>query len=328
VGSGANGPILIALGARPLRTKRLTQRVAGYAPRTIYRHLEKLSELGLLDRQEGAGVPSTVVYGLSKSEGRDLYRLLDSYARAALPQAGGRIDHDFWRSLALLGEMWASGWVEMLSRGARSPTDLSESTMGLTFHQVNRRMHLLTCVGLLGESTVRGRGKRYQLTPQARRAMALIAAIGRWRQRHVLREREMGLTVPEMATVLRTSLPLVELAERQGMSIKLGVVGTMEEKGENGSDVICGKVSRMARVRTVQDPGSVDAWALGTVDTWLAATLDGDRSRMRVGGDLELVESCLRQLHAALWNHAESEQTKDEALARTEEGDRYAQSSR
>src|SRR3954453_3959006 len=44
-GNGANGPILMALGPRSLRTKKLTEKVPTYAPRTVYRHARTLSQL-------------------------------------------------------------------------------------------------------------------------------------------------------------------------------------------------------------------------------------------------------------------------------------------
>jgi DNA-binding HxlR family transcriptional regulator len=54
--AGATGAILMALGEGPLRTKNLTERVPGYAPRTIYRYAGKLAELDVVEREEEPGV--------------------------------------------------------------------------------------------------------------------------------------------------------------------------------------------------------------------------------------------------------------------------------
>src|SRR5690242_11597572 len=62
--AGASGAILMALGPGPLRTKALTGRVRGYTPRTVYRYASKLTELGVIERQEEPGVPSKVVHSL------------------------------------------------------------------------------------------------------------------------------------------------------------------------------------------------------------------------------------------------------------------------
>jgi DNA-binding HxlR family transcriptional regulator len=301
IGNGANGPILMALAPRSLRTKKLTERVPTYAPRTVYRHARRLSELGLIDRQEVAGVPSTVIHSLSPA-GKALCHLLDSHAKASASWVSGPGSGDgLWTLCALLGEMWGLAWIDELSLGGRSATELAEATAGMTFHQVSRRTHQLMSWSLLYESVAGGHRKRYQLSDQTRHSMSLLAGIGRWRHQHVVGEDEGGLNVREMATVLRAALPLLELPEHQETSIKLGIVGTTGLDGERGSEALTCHVSAGGKVRCVKEKASEDAWAIGTVDTWLAALLDDDRGRMRVGGDLELVDQALKQLHEVLW---------------------------
>jgi DNA-binding HxlR family transcriptional regulator len=301
LGNGANGPILMALGPRSLRTKKLTEKVPTYAPRTVYRHARKLAELGLVDREEVAGVPSTVIHCLSPA-GRDLYHLIDSYAKASLPWVSGPGSGDgLWTVCGLMGEMWTYGWIDELGQGGRSATDLAEATAEMTFHQVSRRTHQLLSWSLLYESTVRGHRKRYHLSDQTRHAMALMTGLGRWRQQHVEGEEEGGLTVTEMTSALRASLPLLQLHEHQERSIKLGIVGTTGFDGQRGSATLTAHVSAGGAVRCVKAKASEDAWAIGTVDTWFAAILDGDREQIRVGGDLDFVDDCLERLHDLLW---------------------------
>ncbi|HEX5594061.1 MAG TPA: winged helix-turn-helix transcriptional regulator [Solirubrobacterales bacterium] len=301
LGNGANGPILTALGPRSLRTKKLTEKVPTYAPRTVYRHARKLAELGLVDREEVAGVPSTVIHSLSPA-GRDLYRLLGSYAKASLPWVSGPGSGDgLWTVCGLLGEMWTNRWIEELGQGGRSATDLAEFTSQMTFHQVSRRTQQLLSWNLLYESAGRGQRRRYQLSDQTRHAMALVAGIGRWRQQHVAGEEDGGLNVDEMSTVLRASLPLLQLPEHQERNVKLGIVGLTGLDGQRGSATLTAHVSAGGAVRCVKERPSEDAWAIGTVDTWFAATLDGEREQMRVGGDLDFVDDCLKRLHEALW---------------------------
>jgi len=301
LGNGANGPILMALGPRSLRTKKLTEKVPTYAPRTVYRHARKLAELGLIDREEVGGVPSTVIHCLSPA-GRDLYHLIDSYARASLPWVSGPGSGDgLWTVCGLLGEMWTYEWIEELGQGGRSATDLAGSTSNMTFHQVSRRTQQLLSWNLLHESAGRGQRRRYQLSDQTRHAMALMAGLGRWRLRHVAGEEDRGLTVGEMSTVLRASLPLLKLPDHQERSIKLGIVGTTGLDGERGSATLTVHVSGSGSVRCVKERPSEDAWAIGTVETWFAGLLDGDREQMRAGGDLEFVDDCLGLLHETLW---------------------------
>jgi len=301
LGSGPNGAILLALGNGPLRTKRLTQRVSGYAPRTVYRHAGVLAGVGLLERREEPGVPSKVTHNLSRPSGRDLFRLLDASAIAALPRLpDGQADARAWASFELLAELWESGIVDELSCEARSPTELATAPHGLSFHQIDRRAHLFTASGLLSERPGRGRNKRYGLTEKTRRDMALIAGIGRWRRRYVTPE-SPGLTVAEMATVLRTALPLVRLPQRVGKSISLTVIAT-DGRGDEEGETLWARAERRGAVRCGRGPAaSADGWARATVGTWLVALLDGKRGRLQVGGDVGLIDAYLTQLYARLW---------------------------
>jgi DNA-binding HxlR family transcriptional regulator len=305
LGAGATGAILMALGPRPLRTKALTERADRHAPRTVYRYASRLANLGLLDRQEEDGVPSTVTYNLSDQGGRDLFYLLDAYASAALPRGPtGRIEEGSWTVLSLLGELWESGWAETLSREARSPTELAEGTPGMTFHQANRRAHLLSSRGLLRRCDGRARGVRYELASPARQGMGLVAGIGRWRQRHGLADGKGGLSAEEMKTILRATAPLVEIPGRRGENVRLEITKGRPESDGNFPGPLVTAVDEDGRLRCLEDGGAADAWATGTINTWLSALLDGNRGRMRVGGDLSLIDACLVNLHRALWGEA------------------------
>jgi DNA-binding HxlR family transcriptional regulator len=301
LGTGVAGEILVALAPRPLRTRSLTDRLSKCAPRTVYRHAGKLARQGLVVREEERGVPSTVVYRLS-DRGRELLRLLEAQAGNALSRTPEG-DDGWWTSLALLGEMWSSGWIAALSFGALSPTELSEMTPGMSFHQVNRRAHLLRSRGLLSESAHGGRGRRYKLTRTARMRMGLIAGIGRWREQHGAAEKQHGLTGPETTGVLRAALPLVKVAGCANQQVKLGVVGARDADGGRGAEVVLVHVGRDGALRCAGDSDRpADAWAAGTTDLWLSTLLDDNRGRMRTGGDIELLDACLTQLRAALWN--------------------------
>jgi DNA-binding HxlR family transcriptional regulator len=292
----------MALGPRSLRTKTLTERIPSFAPRTVYRYASKLSKLGLVDREEGDDVPSTVTYCLTRGAGRDLYRLLDDYFSATwLRGSEKQIGEGAWTRLSLLGDLWDCGWIEQLSRGPRSPTELGEATEGLTFHQANHRAHLVCSRGLLDQHTGNGRGVKYSLSEPARRGMVLVAALGRWRQRHGYADGGTGLSAVEMLTVLRTTLPLLEVPGKSGSRIKLEVAGATEGNGATDPEALVGRVGSAGRIGLAANPEApVDAWVSGTVNTWCRALLDGNRGRMRVGGDLQLVDAYLTRLHGAL----------------------------
>src|SRR6186997_414687 len=236
--AGATGAILMALGEGPLRTKNLTERVPGYAPRTIYRYAGKLAELNVVEREEEPGVPSKVVHTLSDPCGAELYELVNRFADASLTRLpDGRIDAHAWASLGLLADLWEAGMVEELSCGGRSPTELARGPHELSYHQVNRRAGLFKTAGLLAEFERPGRRRCYCLTEKSRRKMGLIVGIARWRHHHVVAEDEEGMTAEEMATVLRVALPLVKLPEHRGKCLQLSVLSEDDAAGSEGETI-------------------------------------------------------------------------------------------
>lgn len=299
--AGASGAIVMALGNGPLRTKELTERVRGYTPRTIYRYTGKLTELGVVERQEEAGVPSKVVHSLTEPCGRELYELIDAYADASLTRLpSGEVDAHAWGSLALLADLWESGMIEALNFGPRSPTELARGEHDLSYHQVNRRAGLFAIGGLLHESSTAGRRRSYGLTEKARRAMALIAGIGRWRRRHVVPEGTPGLTPRETGGVLRTALPLVSLPEHAGKS--LGVEIEAEDIADGGADSVWASVGADGIVLSCEGPlPEVEGKAQGRVAHLVDSFLDGSHTGVQVDGDCSLLENCLSRLHAVLW---------------------------
>jgi hypothetical protein len=200
--------------------------------------------------------------------------------------------------------MWSSGWIERFSDESQAPTELAEATPGWTFHQVNRRLRLLVSMDLLSECARQGRGRHYQLTDEARRGAALIAAIGRWRGRHASVGAGQGLLVQELAIVVRACIPLTSLPYHADMSLRLGLAGATDQSGGRGSTSVLAQVGRKGAFRCAggDADATADGWAIGTVDTWYAAILDDKRGRMRVGGNLPLVDASLKQLYATLWN--------------------------
>jgi DNA-binding HxlR family transcriptional regulator len=293
LGSGATGAILMALGEGPLRTKSLTEGVPGYAARTIYRYAGKLAELEVIDRLEEPGVPSKVVHTLSDPCGIELFELVSRFADATLTRLpDGRVDARAWASLGLLADLWEAGLVEELSCEARSPTELARGDHGLSYHQVSRRTGLFKAGGLLGDRQSPGRSRRFELTERTRRKMGLIAAIARWRGRHVAGGDEEGLTEEEMATVLRAALPLVELPDHKGKCLRLSVGGedVWAEVKADGSVHSC-----------ATPPATPGPQALGKVEDWVAVLLDGEIGALRFEGTEEPLADCLAVLYGRLW---------------------------
>lgn len=300
--AGATGAILMALGEGPLRTKNLTERVPGYAPRTIYRYAGKLAELEVVEREEEPGVPSKVVHTLTAPCGTDLYELVNRFADSSLTRLpDGRIDAHAWASLGLLADLWEAGMVEELSCGGKSPTELARGPHGLSYHQVNRRAGLFKASGLLSEWQGTGRRRCYELTEKARRKMGLTASVARWRHHHVVGEGEEGMTAGEMATLLRAAFPLVKLPEHKGKYLRLEVrAGGDQEGGEE--ETVWAEVDGDGTVRPCASATpATDGWGRGEVKAWIPVVLDGESRKVLMGAEDRFVCDCLNGLYEALW---------------------------
>lgn len=295
--SSPAGAIILALGEGPLRTRRLVERVQraqGVAPRTIYRHLEALEAFGLVSRTEEPGaVPSRVTYRLSRPAGCHLNHLVQAFAGAA-PSGGPerQLESREWERLALLAELMEQGIVDALSCEQLSPTELARRLPALSLHQIGRRANLFSAAGLLRERRGAGRNKRYELTNLTRRHMALVAALIRWRRRHV-DDRGAGA---ETAIALRVALPLVRLPEQIGKLVAFAVLA------EDGDEVtFWARVERQGLISCGKGAAAgADGQVRGTSATWLAALLDGKRGKFQVGGCGTLVDAYLKGLHQRL----------------------------
>lgn len=300
--AGATGAILMALGDGPLRTKSLTEQVPGYTPRTIYRYAGKLAKLEVIDREVEPGVPSKVVHTLTDPCGSELYGLVNRFADASMTRLpDGRIDAHAWATLGLVADLWETGMIEELSCNPRSPTELAKGSHSLSYHQVNRRAGLFRTAGLLSEQQAPGRRQCYALTEKARKKMGLVIGIARWRHHHVVAEDEEGMTSRELATTLRTALPLVQVKEHAGKRLKLSVLGDGEAAGAAG-EVIWAEVEGDGTIHSCSPAtDSEDVWARGKVGSWLPGILDGDPHKVLVGGEEQLVDDVLTRLHEVLW---------------------------
>jgi DNA-binding HxlR family transcriptional regulator len=294
---GATGAILLALGEGPMQTKVLTHRVRGYTARTIYRYLPKLASIGVVERDDEPSGPAKVVNTLTAEAGSELCAVVDRFAEATMTRvAGGQVEPGTWGSLGLFADLWEAGMVDELSRGPRSATELVQIRHGLSYHQVARRAGQFKAAGFLCEpERTRGRQRRYALTEKARRTMGLVADLARWSRRHPGVSGEADLTVDEITTVLRTSLPLAEVPGHAGKAARISLFAEAEEAE------VWVQVDEEGRVQTGESPIShLDGTIEGDAETWLAAILDGEQP-VAAEGDRALLHDCLASLYERLW---------------------------
>jgi DNA-binding HxlR family transcriptional regulator len=294
----SSGEILRALSAGPLRSAELTDRLAQFSPRTIYRRLDELEELEAITQLNLATAPPTVLYELTVRPGRELLRVLDQVAGAWL----GRWHHGVaegqrWGLLALLADGWDSAIVRELSSEPRSLSELGVVS-DMTYHQLARRVARLAAAGLLTRSKA-SRPSRYEPSEAMRQAMVVVAAAARWERRHLL-DRAQPLPVGDALALLRGSLPLVRLSEHAGAVTALTVEAddrTADSPQRFGSLQVEVALNGEIEFRERSD-ASPDAWVRAPIDGWLDALVEGDCAALRVGGERALVEGQLRCLRA------------------------------
>lgn len=262
IGTAPALDILMALAERPAPTRQLADGIESLSARSVYRSLAMLEAHLLVERAVDPDRRTGAANQLTEA-GRLLLRNIPAQA-----------------PLRPLGELWELGLVERLSRGPRPLLELVDGVEGLSYHQVRNRMVRFREIGLLADAPSSGKERCFDLTDTARSRMGVIAGVGRWRRRCAIDGSTPGLEAEEMATVLRTLLPLTVHANHP---LDLSVT-------ESDGAV---PVTERSRQRAT---GS----AAATIDAWFAVLLDGNRGRVQVGGDLGLVDTCLTQLHEAL----------------------------
>lgn len=303
IGCEPAGSILMVLGQRAIRTKQLTKRITNYSVRSVYRSLDKLEAFGLVEHRPEPDAPSQVLLCLTKPAGRNLFRLLGQFKSESLAGRASEEVELSWKSLSQLGEIWEWGFAAELGLGSRSLADLQVGSGGRTYHQVKRRASQHVDAGLLSTTLQNScDGRRYELTERSRRHMVMIASLGRWRHRYLLADGTPGLELQEMATMLQVTLPLVTLEAYGGMSIDFVVTGAEDKYGRRDTADLRGGFSGSGVVGVgAVSEDEADGSATATVNTWFAALLDGNRGRIRVRGDLLLVDDCLTRLYDELW---------------------------
>src|SRR5690349_757793 len=72
IAADPSAAIVGALSDGPLRSGRLREALPAHSPRTVYRRLEELERLGVLERQRLNASPPAIAYELTAPAGRDM----------------------------------------------------------------------------------------------------------------------------------------------------------------------------------------------------------------------------------------------------------------
>jgi DNA-binding HxlR family transcriptional regulator len=299
-------PILRAHLDGPLRLPDLRERIGGAAQTTLRGQVGNLRGIGALERHVRGGMPYTVENELT-DVGRgilDVAEIVEAWLARA-PQGPIALGSEPAKGAirALIGG-WGATMLRALAARPLSLTELSSVISDLSYPALERRLSAMRAARQVEAMPDGGRGaKPYAVTKWTRQAVGPLAVAGRCECRH-MREATDPLTRIDIEAAFLLAVPLITLSRDHTGSCLLAVNRGTTDSGkpkrsiagvhvEVGVGAISSCVSRLERA-----PGT---WALGTVDSWLDAIIDGRLDRLRIGGeDTQLAKAVIVSLHAAL----------------------------
>jgi DNA-binding HxlR family transcriptional regulator len=306
-------PILRAHTDGPLRFPELRERIGGAAQTTLRAQIGNLRGIGALAKHERGGMPYTVENELTEV-GRAVLLAADALEMwlACAPQGPISLGSEPAKAAirALIGG-WGSTMLRALAARPLSLTELDGVVAHLSYPAIERRLAAMRAARQVEQLPEKGGGRPYAITPWVRQAVAPLAVAGRCECRYLSAEAELVTRIDIEAAFL-LAVPLVSLSGERGgsclLAVDTSVTGTAEidpggsqrrlagVRVEVGGSQVKSCVSKLE-----DDPGT---WALGTVETWLDALIDGRRGGLRIGGeDPDLVRALVVGLHRSLFPH-------------------------
>jgi DNA-binding HxlR family transcriptional regulator len=299
-------PILRAHLDGPLRLPDLRERIGGAAQTTLRGQVGNLRGIGALERHVRGGMPYTVeneltdvgkgVLGVAEIAEAWLTRAPQGPIALGSEPAKGAIR-------ALVGG-WGSTILRALAARPLSLTELSSVIGDHSYPSLERRLSAMRAARQVEPRPDSGRGaKPYGVTDWTRQAVAPLVAAARCECEH-LPETADPLTRIDIEAAFLLSVPLVDLEVTRSGSCLLGVdpgnARSTEASGRLAGVYVeikeGGVVSCSSRLD--QDPST---WAVGSIDAWVEAILEGDRHRLRLGGeDPGIADDLIARIHDSL----------------------------
>ncbi len=299
-------PILRAHLDGPLRLPDLRERLDGVAQTTLRGQVDNLRGIGALERHVRGGMPYTVENEITGAgQGILAVANLVEVWLARAPQGSSTLGSESAKTAirALIGG-WSSNMLRALAARPLSLTELSSVVGDLSYPTLERRLSAMRAARQVEPGPNEGnRAKPFAVTNWTRQAVSPLVAAGRCECEYFSDLTE-PLTRIDIEAAFLLAIPLVELNVTQSGSCLLAVDTGSPPRGDSRKRVvgvhveIAGGAAASCISRIEQDPGT---WALGSVESWVEAILEGEDERLRIGGgDLGLVRALVGGLHASL----------------------------
>jgi DNA-binding HxlR family transcriptional regulator len=299
-------PILRAHLDGPLRLPDLRERLGGAAQTTLRGQVGNLRGIGALERHVRTGMPYTVENELTEV-GKGVLavaEVVEAWLSRA-PQGAIALGSEPAKGAirALVGG-WGSTMLRALAARPLSLTELSSVIGDHSYPALERRLSAMRAARQVEPRPDGDRGaKPYGVTDWTRQAVAPLVAAGRCECQHLAATTD-PLARLDIEAAFLLSVPLVDLEATRSGSCLLAV-DTGLRRSANANDRLAGVCVEIEEgsviscsSRLVQDPST---WAVGSASAWVEAILDGNRDRLRLGGeDPKIAEDLTQRLHGSL----------------------------
>lgn len=293
--------LLRSLSDGPKQQTALRREVGSPAQSTLRTHLNRLGEIGAIEKHRRNHFPGVLEYELT-GPGRNLLFVLDALEHwlemAEGPLALG--SNEAKAAIKALAEGWSTTMLRALAAGPMSLTELDRIIASLSYPSLERRLATMRLAGQIEARPGNGGGTPYAVTDWLRQGIAPLAAAARWERRHLPRATPpIGRLETEAAFLL--AVPLLQLPTELSGTCRMAIEIPSAQGGRLAGVTVEARNGRIVSCAT-QLQVSVDAWAMGSAGAWLDAVIDHDRDRLELGGDCHLARAALDSLHEALFS--------------------------
>lgn len=296
-----NARILRALVESPKHQTMLRREVGLPAQTTLRSQLNRLAEIGAIEKHRRNRFPGAIDFQLTSS-GEELLFVIDvveSWLGEAPSEALQTDDGAAKAAIRALTEAWSTTMLRALAACPLSLTELDRVIGPLSYPALERRLTAMRLAGQVKPCSSNGRGTPYAVTDWLRQGAAPIIAAVRWERRNQPKSTPaLGRIDAEALFLL--AIPLLRLPAGLSGSCRLAIelpgggkrrlVGALVEV-RDGAVSSCATDLR----------GKPSSWALGSVADWLGGMIEHEVDRLELGGDCRLAAALVEALHEALF---------------------------
>lgn len=285
-------------GALPLVELR---RAVGSPPETTLRkHLNSLTDLGVVTRTRGSGFSGAVSCQLSPS-GRELLMTTEALSvwLAASPGGQLRIGSRAAKSaVKALVDGWSTKIMRALAAKPLSLTELDRLLSAINYPALERRLGAMRFAGQIVPAPGRATATPYRVTRWLREAVVPLASAASW-ERGRVPDRCEPFNRLDVETVFLLVAPMMEPSSEVDGTCRLAVEISNDCEGALAGVVVTFEHGRLTSC--LSDPLSdADGSAVGSVTAWLDALAAGDWSRIHCSGRDGVAESVTAALATTL----------------------------